>query len=206
MLELKGGGKRPKWKEISKNNEWYIDETFLLRGKKLSNPTRLSENNVRAYWRHWFHLAKSGQHFTFKKVGDYRPDNKNGSSEDKDDDDEEDNLSDDGEQEGGGGTPKNCKSDKEKISLLHSLLPQYEYKNHSLITIVASMEVGSTFEASVHTLTRSKIFRRPMTPTSRLQLDVSPGIGPVYILMMDFILQKVLSLRPFLIGWARAHT
>jgi hypothetical protein len=38
-------------------------------------------------------------------------------------------------------TPQRCKSDKEKIAFLHSLLPQHELQYHSVISAVASMEV-----------------------------------------------------------------
>lgn len=134
MLELKKGGKRVKWKEISNRNSWYIDESFLLDGRILCNPTRLSEGDLRAYWEHWYHLEDSGTGFTFKRVGSYNPDQDEKSEGPQTRDDEE-------EQPGEADTPRHCKSDKEKIQFLRALLGQFEKPYHSLISAIAAMEV-----------------------------------------------------------------
>ena len=138
MLGLSGGGKQVKWGEIRKNNQWYLDGRFLLDGRTLFNPDRLSDDHVRDYWIHWHNLAESGHRLTFKKVGNYKPGN--------------DDLdgSDEGQKDGGGGTgkrkaedgtPRHCRSDKEKIEFLHSLLPSHQDWYHSVITTVDAMEV-----------------------------------------------------------------
>jgi hypothetical protein len=117
------------WSEVIKCPEWYTDERFLLTDTKFFNPDRISEIDVKAYWRHWYDLQKSGQPFTFKRVGMYK-------SEDGSEEEEEDE-----QQPGMDMTPQRCKSDKEKIAFLHSLLPQHELQYHSVISAVASMEV-----------------------------------------------------------------
>ena len=147
FLELKGGGRKVKWAEVIKNNAWYINEHFLLPNIPLSNPDWFSGGDLKAYWRHWYKLAESGQHFTFKRVGDYLPEKDNSGGEE-------------GMEEGEGGgeqqpgtvmTPRQYGSDEERIAFLYSLLPQCEHKYHSIITILASMEVGKYILWSPHT-------------------------------------------------------
>jgi hypothetical protein len=66
---LKKGAKQVAWKGIREANEWFIDETFLLSLRTFDNPTRLTEHNLRAYWKHWYNLSQSGKPFTFKRTG-----------------------------------------------------------------------------------------------------------------------------------------
>ena len=136
MLGLKGGSKQVKWGDIRKDNQWYLDEHFLLDGRILFNPDRLSEEDVRDYWSHWCALAKSGKHLTFKRVGSY-PDNRGHN------DSEEAQKSEGGagKQKAKDGTPIHCKSEKEKITFLHSLFPSHEAWYHSVINTVALLEV-----------------------------------------------------------------
>ena len=51
--ELADGSKRVAWKSIKENNSWYISKTFLLNKQTFENPTRLQENHLHAYWKHW---------------------------------------------------------------------------------------------------------------------------------------------------------
>ena len=129
-----------KWGEIIKDNAWYIDECFLLPNRVLSNPDRFHGDEVRAFWTHWYKLAESGQHFTFKRVGNYQP-NEGDLDEEKGVEYDKEGGSASDEQLGADMTPSSCKLDKEKISFLRSLLPQQEHKYHSIITTLASMEV-----------------------------------------------------------------
>lgn len=69
FLGLKKGAKQVAWKGIREANEWFIDETFLLSLRTFDNPTRLTEHNLRAYWKHWYNLSQSGKPFTFKRTG-----------------------------------------------------------------------------------------------------------------------------------------
>ena len=131
-----------KWAGLVQNNEWYIDEKLLIFNRKLRDPSRMAETDVRAYWKHWYNLAQSGKHFMFKRVGDYKPDEGGDSDGVKGMEDQEDDLARDPQQPGSKDTPRHCKSDKDKISFLHSLLPQHEHKYHSIIRTLASVEVG----------------------------------------------------------------
>lgn len=63
------GSKRVAWSNIRESASWYIHEKFLLPEHPLNNPTRISEDALRAYWSHWHELAQSGQPFGFKRVG-----------------------------------------------------------------------------------------------------------------------------------------
>lgn len=143
MLELKSGGKRVKWKEIAKQNSWYIDESFLLKKRTLGNPTRLSEEDLRAYWAHWYNLESNGKPFTFKKVGSYNPgvEEEEMIKEPSAGDDEEEQPDDKEEQPDEAKVPRDCKSHEDKIQLLRSLLPQLEESYHRLINVLAVMEV-----------------------------------------------------------------
>jgi len=142
------------WQKVQAHNNWYIDEDFLLKGMTLHNPTRLSEAIVKAYWGHWYDLAQEGQHFCFKTAKDYQ--------EPKDGSDLDDNMevekpsgggtSGDEQQEGSERTPKNCKSEEEKIAFLRALLPQSENKYHAVVTAVALLEVGVYLVVGYHLL------------------------------------------------------
>jgi hypothetical protein len=71
----------------------------------------------------------------------YKPEedgNKDGAEEEKEDE----------QQPGINMTPQHCKSDKEKIAFLHSLLPQHELQYHSVVSAVVSMEVRT--EVLIH--------------------------------------------------------
>jgi hypothetical protein len=59
------------WKAIRKKNRWYIRDSFLLPKRTFDNPTRLSESDLRAYWKHWYDLSQAGRPFTFKRAGAY---------------------------------------------------------------------------------------------------------------------------------------
>ena len=86
------------WKDIQEVNGWYISETFLIHGRTLSNPTRLSEKNLRAYWKHWYDLAQSGKPFTFKRVGAHDSDAHGDSDDPEEEGDEQvDNRSKEGD-------------------------------------------------------------------------------------------------------------
>jgi hypothetical protein len=69
FLGLAQGSKRVAWSNIRESTSWYIHENFLLPKYPLNNPTRMSEDALRAYWSHWYKLAQSGQQFGFKRVG-----------------------------------------------------------------------------------------------------------------------------------------
>ena len=135
MPELKQGGKRVKWKEIIRNNGWYINESFLLKGRTFGNPTRLPEKDLRAYWQHWYDLAKLGQHFTFERTGSCPIEDESSGRV------EEEIAGSGGQQSDKASTPKHCKSDEDRISFLHSLLPQFEPNFHDVINAVALVEV-----------------------------------------------------------------
>jgi hypothetical protein len=75
------------WSEVIKCPEWYTDERFLLTDAKFFNPDRISEIDVKAYWWHWYDLQKSGQPFTSKRVGMYKPED--GSEEEEEEEDEQ---------------------------------------------------------------------------------------------------------------------
>ena len=64
--ESQGGGKQVPWTDLGRLNSWYIKEPFLLSGKPLINPNRISEVRLHAYWRHLYDLCQNGQEFTFK--------------------------------------------------------------------------------------------------------------------------------------------
>ena len=86
------------WKDIQEVNGWYISETFLIHGQTLSNPTWLSEKNLRAYWKHWYDLAQSGKPFTFKRVGAHDSDAHGDSDDPEEEGDEQvDNKSKEGD-------------------------------------------------------------------------------------------------------------
>lgn len=125
------------------DNEWYIDEKFLLKTRKFYNPTRLSENSLRAYWTLWYDLENSDQPLTFKQVG-LKPNQleSDGRSSEAEGKGEEQEISDNGEKQADEGEiPKSCKSEKEKLLFLRSLLPQHQRDFHSIINAVAPMEV-----------------------------------------------------------------
>ena len=69
FLGLAQGSKRVAWSNIRESTSWYIHEKFLLPKYPLNNPTRMSEDALRAYWSHWYKHAQSGQLFGFKRVG-----------------------------------------------------------------------------------------------------------------------------------------
>jgi hypothetical protein len=151
LLGLKGGGRRVKWAGLAKDAEWYLGERFLVTGKKLINPTRMLEDDVRAYWRCWYKSAKSGHRLTFKTIADRRS-GQDSASDGKEDKEEDKEVEEGGEEKGtnlGGDeqqpdediTPRDCRSDKDKIAFLRSLLPQSENVYHSIISLLASMEV-----------------------------------------------------------------
>ena len=65
---LKKGSKRVMWKGITESNSWYISKEFCLYREVFGNPTCLPESTVRAFWRHWYKMAQSGNPFTFKRT------------------------------------------------------------------------------------------------------------------------------------------
>lgn len=154
--ELSGGRKRIWWLDIKAHNSYYLHQSFLL-GQDLSNPTRMSDWSVRAYWKHWYKLEQSGKPLSFKRVGQYREDEDTSGGEGLDEDEEDqnqydakeggentemDNGEDEGkEQPGEADTPKGCRSNEDKIKFLQSLLPEYEDSYHAVVTAVAAMEV-----------------------------------------------------------------
>lgn len=154
------------WKGIREANEWYINKPFLLPSRTFDNPTRLSESDLRAYWKHWYNSFQSGKPFTFKRTGARDAGAHNSSDEPKEKDLPED-ISEEGEKKTLGGrkpeeeededkdsdrgeevlTPDQCHSEGEKIRFLRSLVHANgdngkEYQE--IIDILAQMRVSSS--------------------------------------------------------------
>lgn len=153
--ELKGGSKQVRWKDIENQNKWYISQAFLIEGKTFKNPTRLSEKDLRAYWKHWLNSSQSGKPFTFKKVGAFDGKSDTGldiegdkPKEARKSDREDSDRGDDGDEEeeeggppSGDLTPDQCGTDEAKISFLQSLLI-HDQTYQAIINSLAQMRVG----------------------------------------------------------------
>lgn len=114
------------------------------------------------FWEHWCNLAQKGDDFSFKTTRDYK-EPKDGNSdhemvtekekdvmekdvrmteEDEHGDKEEEVEEEEEEEEGKAKTPRQCKTEEERIGFLRSLLPQSEHFYHSVISAVVLLEVG----------------------------------------------------------------
>jgi hypothetical protein len=93
-------GRRGKvtWGEIKADPKSLIHPKFLLK-VKLENPTRMSLQNISAYWNHWAFKAKKGDSFSFslEEVSDEGKVSDKGEASDKDE------VSDNGEGNDGSG-------------------------------------------------------------------------------------------------------
>lgn len=161
--ELKKGSKRVTWKNIKEQNTWYISDTFLIAGRTFENPTRLSETDLRKYWRHWYKLSQSGQSFTFKRTGIPNSDPEGSAEEHQSRQEENESKGGDPEEKEGSEeeprpeakgqpgesnedqdapylTPSHCHSDQDKISFLRTLAPNNQ-SYQSIINILAQMKV-----------------------------------------------------------------
>lgn len=113
-----------KWSEITKDNSQYIDKSFLLDGWVFGNPTRISEADLRAFWKCWYQKQESKEPFAFKRVGTGAD-----GSDDPDINEPEINkalkkgkgVSKESEEDQ---TPKSLRTDEEKVAFLQSLLPR----------------------------------------------------------------------------------
>ena len=154
VIALKSGGTRVYWGDIEVEPSWYLEDSFLLHGHKLGDPSRMHLADIKAYWEHWYQLEQSGNPLTFRRVGRRNPDRE---TKDREAEPEEG----EGPVEKGGVSgqsklkakgkgladkakvPKECKSDVERTSFLREMLPPHEKDYHWVITAVAPMEVVS---------------------------------------------------------------
>jgi len=154
LLALKSGGTRVYWGDIEVEPSWYLEDSFLLDGCKLRDPSRMHLADMKAYWEHWYKLEQSGKPLTFLRVGRRNPDRETNDQkvvpEEGEGPVERGGISGQSKlKEKGKGlankakVPRECKSEVERTSFLREMLPPHEKDYHWVITAVTPMEVVS---------------------------------------------------------------
>jgi hypothetical protein len=144
-------GKIP-WGKVKTDPESLIDPEFLLEAK-LGNPTRMSLQDITAYWKHWASKDKEGNPFSFiasDVVGDKGESDEN-SDKGKGDDDNADVGQDDAEEPDHYSIdhdiphPSLCDTPSMRTNCLHQLVSNSGGVNknfHILVNMVGAFEVS----------------------------------------------------------------